>query len=120
RNLALLRSERRTAPCLPFAWINQERRRDHWRVDPEARAFFEAAQRRAEENGYRVEVFWTREPGMTSGRILQILRTRGIEGVLFAAHRTFDLSLLDREWNEFSVIGLNDHRLAEWLDVVSP
>jgi DNA-binding LacI/PurR family transcriptional regulator len=118
RNLALLRSERNHAANLPLAWINQETRRDHWRADPEARAYFDAARRRAEEAGYHLEEFWTREAGMTAGRIVQILRARGIEGVLFPAHRSFDFSLLNRTWNDFSMVGLGDQRLGEWIDVV--
>lgn len=122
RNLALLRTERKAAGAanLPLAWLNQEARRDHWRVDPDARVYFEAARRRAEEVGYHLEEVWTREAGMSAGRIVQILRARGIEGVLFPVHRSFDFSLLSPAWSEFALVGCNDQRLGEWLDVVCP
>ena len=120
RNLALLRTERTGAGNLPVAWINQESRRDHWRVDPEARLYFEGARRRAEELGYHLEEIWTQEPGMTAARVMQIIRARGIQGVLFPADRSFDFSLLNPGWTEFSLVGVNDHRLGEWIDVVCP
>lgn len=120
RNLALLRSERKATAALPIAWINQEARRDHWRVEPEARAYYEAARRRAEETGYHLEEFWTQEAGMSPARLVQILKARGVDGVLFPVHRSFDFALLSPAWNDFALVGFNDLRLGEWLDVVSP
>lgn len=119
RNLAFLRSNRKeTTGGLPIAWINQEDRRDHWRTDPVARVYFEAARRRAGELGYHLEEIWTREPGMNLPRIVQITRARGIEGVIFPVHQAFDFSVLSPAWGEFATVGLNDHRLGEWVDLV--
>jgi DNA-binding LacI/PurR family transcriptional regulator len=118
RNLALLRGDKAGTRCLPIAWLNQEPSRHHWRQDPEARVCFESARRRTEELGYHLEEIWTREPGMTAGRLVQIIRARGIEGVLLPVHRSFEFSLLTASWNECALVGINDHRLAEWVDVV--
>jgi DNA-binding LacI/PurR family transcriptional regulator len=120
RNLALLRTEKKKSGNLPLAWINQEDRRDHWRTDEQARLLFEAAGRRAAEVGYHLEEIWTREPGMNAARVTQIVRARGIEGVIFPIHRRFDRSLFAPAWEGFSMVGVNDHRLAEWIDVVAP
>lgn len=120
RNLALLRTEKKATGGMPIAWINQEPRRDHWRVDAEARVYFEGARRRAEELGYHLEEIWTQEPGMNAARVVQIIRARGIEGVIFPAHRSFDFSLLTPGWGDFAMVGFNDHRLGEWIDVVCP
>lgn len=120
RNLALLRSDRKMASSLPIAWINQEAKPDHWRAEPQARTYFESARRRAAEAGYHLEEIWTREPGMNADRIVHILRARGIDGVIFPAHRSFDFSLLNSNWGAFSMVGLNDHRLSEWIDLISP
>ncbi len=120
RNLALLRGDKAGAGSLPIAWINQEPQRNHWRQDREARAHFEHARQRAEELGYHLEEIWTREPGMTAGRLVQIVRARGIEGVIFPVHHHFDFSLLTPAWNDFALVGFNDHRLADWVDVVCP
>ena len=120
RNLALLRGERQGGGSLPIAWINQEPQRNHWRVDAGARVYFEQARRRADELGYHLEEIWTREPGMTATRLMQIVGARGIEGVIFPVHRSFEFSLLAPGWNDFALVGLNDHRLTEWVDVVCP
>jgi DNA-binding LacI/PurR family transcriptional regulator len=118
RNLALLRGDKTGAGSLPIAWLNQEPSRQHWRNDPGARTCFESARRRAEELGYHLEEIWTREPGMTAGRLVQIIRARGIEGVLLPVHRSFEFSLLTASWNDCALVGINDYRLAEWVDVV--
>lgn len=121
RNLALLRTDKKAAAgSLPLAWINQEPRRDHWRADPEASIYLEGARRRAADLGYHLEEIWTQEPGMNVSRVVQILHARGIDGVLFPAHRSFDFSLLGSAWNKFATVGFNDHRLGEWVDVVCP
>lgn len=120
RNLALLRTERAGGNDLPIAWINQEPSRHHWRTDEAVRPYFECAQRRAMALGYHLEEIWTREPGMSVARVVQIVQARGIEGVIFPVHRTFDFSLLGPAWGDFALVGLNDHRLGEWIDVVCP
>ena len=120
RNLALLRGEKQAGGSLPIAWINQEWQRNHWRTDAEARMYFDSARRRAEELGYHLEEIWAREPGMTAARLVQIVNARGIEGVIFPVHHSFEFSLLSPGWGEFALVGMNDHRLAEWVDVVCP
>lgn len=120
RNLALLRNEKQSGGSLPIAWINQERQRQHWRTDDGARAFFEPARQRAAELGYHLEEIWAREPGMSASRLVQIIRARGIEGVVFPVHHCFEFSLLEPAWSDFSLVGLNDHRLGEWVDIVCP
>ncbi|HYD82576.1 MAG TPA: helix-turn-helix domain-containing protein, partial [Opitutus sp.] len=99
RNLALLRGDKSGAGSLPIAWLNQEAERNHWRTDPEARPAFDRARARAAELGYHLEEIWTREPGMTVGRLVQIVRARGIQGVLFPVHRAFDYSLVTPAWS---------------------
>jgi hypothetical protein len=39
--------------------------------------------------------------------------------VIFPAHRSFDFALLQQGWSDFAMVGLNDQRLNEWIDVVS-
>jgi LacI family transcriptional regulator len=120
RNLALLRNEKKIADNFPLAWINQEPRSDHWRTNRDARVLFDGARRRASESGYHLEEIWTQEPGMNAARVVQILSARGIEGVIFPTHYSFDFSLLTAGWGEFAMVGVNDHRLSEWVDVVCP
>lgn len=118
QNLAFMRQDRKGSGTLPIAWINQEDRCDHWRFDPSARVYFEASRRRAAELGYHLEDIWAREPGMSAARLVQILRARGIERVIFPVHGAFDCALLGGDWSDFSTVGLNDHRLGERVDLV--
>lgn len=63
-----------TAHDQPQGWVNE----------PTQRMYYEGAQQRAEEYGYHLQEFWLREPGMTESRLSDIIRNRGIEGVLVA------------------------------------
>lgn len=120
RNLAFMRNERRPGASLPMAWINQEATRDFWRRDVGARQHYDGASRRATELGYHLEEFWVHEPGMSLGRLAQIIRARGIECVMFPIYRAMDPALFQPAWNEFSCVAFNDHRAGDWLDVVCP
>lgn len=53
-----------------------------WREHLTYVGFFEGAQARAGELGYRLEAFWADEPGLSLRRLTQILRARGIGGVV--------------------------------------
>jgi len=46
-----------------------------------------SAARRATELGFRLENFRLHEPGMTPARLVEVLRARGIRGVLADFHR---------------------------------
>jgi LacI family transcriptional regulator len=62
---------------------------------------FRGAAKRAIELGFHLENFWLREPGMTPARLAQILRARGIRGVIVGPlqdqHATIDFP-----WDEFA------------------
>jgi LacI family transcriptional regulator len=45
------------------------------------REVFAGAKACAERHGYRLELLWLREPGMTAGRFRTILETRGVRGL---------------------------------------
>jgi LacI family transcriptional regulator len=72
----------------------------------------EGAASRAMDLGYRLEEFALRAPGMTPRRFMQILRTRGVLGLLIAPlphnERTIELDFTD-----FAVVGSD-------MSVVSP
>ena len=53
-----------------------------WREHLTYVGFFEGAQARAGELGYRLEPFWADEPGLSLRRLTQILRARGIGGIV--------------------------------------
>lgn len=56
--------------------------REAWRRHLTYVGFFEGARARAKELGFSLEKFWTDDPAMTPARLSQILRARGITGVI--------------------------------------
>jgi LacI family transcriptional regulator len=77
--------------------------RDGWKESPNHRRFFAGVDARSREKGYKVDIFWLREPGMTSERMSLILRTRGIRGLILQslprAH-----GHLSMEWEHFATV----------------
>lgn len=74
---------------------------------------FRGAARRATELGFRLENFWLREPGMTPTRLVEILRARGIRGVLVGPLQHQDVRL-DFPWEDFALatVGYSLHAPA--------
>jgi LacI family transcriptional regulator len=70
-----------------------------------AQRHFDGALARAQQLGYRLEVFWLKEPGMTSRRMTGILQTRGIEGIIIAPLPRA-LGHLSLDWTRFSAAAL--------------
>lgn len=52
------------------------------KLSKDSRLIREGAKQRAEELGFKTEDFWLHEPGMRLKRIVQILETRGIRGIV--------------------------------------
>lgn len=72
------------------------------------------ARLRAEQLGCALAEFWLDEPGMTPRRLAEILKTRGITGVIFSP-AMHDLAVtLDWDWSAFAcaIIGNTDWRPA--------
>lgn len=65
-----------------IAWLSTWPTIDGWRKNSASLAFHAGSRSRAAELGYQLEPFWLGEPGMTGRRMSQILRSRGIRGVL--------------------------------------
>lgn len=56
--------------------------RGKWQESLYVKRLYEAARRRADSLGFRLESFWLNEPHMTARRLSDILRARGILGVM--------------------------------------
>jgi LacI family transcriptional regulator len=86
-----------------IAYLTAFAQRDAWRDSVTWTNYFEGAEAKADELGYRLEHFWMREPGMSEARLSRILHSRGIDGVLIApvpkSHRKMQL-----EWDWFSTV----------------
>ena len=77
--------------------------RNGWRETSNHRRFFAGVCRRAGELGYGVDELWLREPGMTNGRMLRILRARGIRGLLLHSLPAAG-GRLELDWKGFACV----------------
>ncbi len=94
-----------------LCYLTSGETRDEWRhFTPQ---FQPAAAARAKALGYRLEPFWLFEPGQRPERLVQILRSRGIFGVLVAPP-PYQVTELLFPWDEFAavILGANCRRPA--------
>lgn len=91
---------------LAFVWVHTARAKAA--RDPFLRAVFTGARDRAGQMGFALEEFWTNDAGMTDQRLEQILRARGIVGVVLSPVTTDEATItLGWDWRHFApaVIG---------------
>jgi DNA-binding LacI/PurR family transcriptional regulator len=94
------------AERLAFVWVHASHAIA--RANPFLRTVFEGAARRAQETGFGLAEFFTNDAGMTDRRLEQILRARGIVGVVLSPVTTSEATLtLNWDWSFFApaVIG---------------
>jgi LacI family transcriptional regulator len=97
---------REHAERIAFVWVHTSR--VEARRDPFLRLVYNGAAGRAHQMGFKLEQFFTSDPGMTDQRLEQILRARGIVGVVFSPVITGESALhLEWDWRHFAaaVIG---------------
>lgn len=82
--LASRRREHKPTSLDIIAYVTAYPTKEGWRDNRFAPATYEGACARASQRGYRIEHFWLRESNMTTRRLANILRARGILGVCFA------------------------------------
>jgi len=102
--------------CL--AWLVTSETYDWGTDSPTYPFYYEGAQSRAKERGYRFEKFWLNEKGMTSERISSILWNRGIVGMILPHSER--PRLLDLEWSLFSPVCLGYSAKRPKLHMVAP
>ena len=90
---------------IAFVWVHTSRAESA--KDPFLQRVFLGAKARAEALGYGLEPFWTAERGMTDRRLSQVMKSRGIVGVLLSPVIHEAEVTLDLEWRGFApaVIG---------------
>ena len=94
----------------PIGYITNWHTRWGWNEVTAHPDFFEGASHRAAELGLSIEHFWLREPGLTHGRLSQILDSRGITGIIIASHiREIDDELIFA-WERFSAVKIDYFR----------
>lgn len=94
----------RSREKLAFVWVEAEPSQVHV---PFNRLTLAGARRRAEQLGYELEEFWLAQPGMTARRLGEILKTRGITGIVFSGCDGQTGVNLEMDWSNHStaVIG---------------
>jgi LacI family transcriptional regulator len=91
---------------IAFVWVHTARAES--REDPFLCKVFGGARRRAEQMGFGLEEFWTADPGMTDRRLQEIIRARGIVGVVLSPVVNYETEIeLGWDWAHFAaaVIG---------------
>jgi len=103
-----------SAPVL--AIVDTQRRRHGWRDNRTfmVRQMLAGAKARAAERGYETREFWLHEPGMSHTRFSEMLRARGIHGLLLGPSSDLQLELA-LEWEWFSVVRLGSARVTPAL-----
>jgi LacI family transcriptional regulator len=83
-----------------------------WKRSITERRYVEGVQARAREYGYRVDMFWLNEPGLTGSRLSNIIWNRGIEGVIIAPLQGRLIGgparKIDLDFDLFSAIALSE------------
>ncbi len=117
--LAAYRTTRAPATGHPaIAWLTNYRTRDGWKHHTPCNVdYFEGAFGRACERGYKVEPFWLAEPGMTGRRMAEILRARGISGILLPPQE--EVCSLDFDWESFATVTFGHTLLKPRLHLVA-
>ena len=88
-----------------LAFLTDFDRGDRWKESPTAVQMFEGARARAQELGFRLEVFWLGDPAVRPVRLAEILKARNIHGVLLApTHQPRGLLAFD--FAPFATVGL--------------
>ena len=63
-----------------LALVNANLDRNALSTHPTIPVYVKGCRSRAAELGYKLDVFWMHEPGVTAGRLIQIFKARGIPG----------------------------------------
>ncbi|MDF3055918.1 MAG: LacI family transcriptional regulator [Rariglobus sp.] len=72
-----------------------------WRKAHYSRGIYDGAEARAVQLGYGLSPIWIAQPGMTERRLDQILRARGVQGVIVGTMEP--LSRVPLDWARFAV-----------------
>ena len=85
-----------------IAYLNTWRPKDTWESCNTKTGQFRGAAQRAAELGFRLENFWLHEPGMKAARLAQILKARGIRGILVGPLQNQN-EPIDFPWDDFAL-----------------
>lgn len=98
-----MRKMPQTSPVIGY--ITSHTERDGWRKQDVLLDFYDGCCQMAQERGYRIEVFWRRDPEMSAKRLSQILYHRGIQGIILGPCDESD-STVEMNWDWFSPVAI--------------
>ncbi len=112
-NMAQLRAGRREAfaGTIAFAGIGESPHRENPPNTQNVR-IFGGAQRRAEALGYRIEWFPLHTPALDGRRLTEIIKARGILGVVLGANQLVE-PLWHFEWSQFAIAAIGRTEIAQ-------
>ena len=102
-----------------LAYVTNFATADEWRTNPFYEPMFRGAAEQALLNGYKLEPFWLREPGMSGERLSRILHNRGIVGVCIPP-TPVARSRLTLDWDRFSSVTIGYSLLRPDLHRTTP
>jgi LacI family transcriptional regulator len=101
--MAQVRQRRVVPQVATIAHITEAYPPGSWRTYPFTGEIILGAEERAKELGYKLEEFSLKEPGMTARRLSDILRARGIRGVLIGK-RLPAVAHMSLTWEHFAAV----------------
>lgn len=118
--LVAYRSQTRPTQGHPLlAYVTNGESRWGWKELPAHQAYFDGAQRKSAELGYRLEPFWLRDEGMSHDRMSRMLFTRGITGIILAPDEAETDGAVDFEWSRFCAVKIGSPPCARQLHRVT-
>ncbi|OAM90036.1 hypothetical protein AW736_09605 [Termitidicoccus mucosus] len=102
-----------------IGWITNHPTRNGWRNVKIFEDYFLGAEKRAQSLGYQLKEFWLRESDMTTERVSQILRSRGINGLIVAPQPEATMAV-DIDWSLFSAVAIGYSLTRPHLHLVCP
>jgi len=99
------------------AWVSAWLEPETWMQVPTFKTYFEGAEERLREHGFRLEHFWLNRHSLSPTRLSSILWSRGISGIIVAPvpNENCDVSL---EWERFSSVTIGRSVHSPQLDRV--
>jgi LacI family transcriptional regulator len=104
--MADIRARRSAHRQATIAYLTAHEDPDIWRNHPTQYQYYQGAVERAEAAGYHLEPFWLRAPGMTERRLSEVIRNRGINGVIVSPMPKNAQFFQDFRWDYFSAVAV--------------
>lgn len=103
--------ESKEKDLLPIVWLNTIEDTPSWHDYTFLSPYLEGAKKRALELGYRIDEFWTHQPGMNMKKVSNMLYRRGIEGFVL----TYPATHFRLDWNRFAGVAIQGGLLVPRL-----